>query len=306
MTPHNYGFTLRDIFVARLHQAHGPPSHLFGAQGNQQKTQGGGAEGSSGQASGDVAQMLSSSQGASVAQLRSPEVQREILKLEAQKQISPASLKRIRQNLLVPSVSDSEDGIKQALRTIPEGGIREKIRILSAVYDFLQKVGRSKAVEIRNGKLKVDPLLLAANAVWKSAVTAVPALRIVKSVAERVIKIALRQMKIWYNNRCGGVAKDAIGDFASVGRSSKMDNKCGRAQDEPDWVSRGFSPYVWRTGVSTSRWSYSPAGFSKTKKEIKDLKDARRRRRGKAPPKFKRGGKNEECSLAPLPGAAPI
>jgi hypothetical protein len=257
---------------------------------------------------------------APLSKLQQPEVVDALRLPEVQRRVNPRNLSVIRRHLLVPKTSNSDRGVEQALKDLPVGGVREKIRVLSAVLQFLQELGNVKAARYRKGKIEVDPLQLTKNAVWKAATTAVPALRIVKSVAERVIKAVLKRMKIWYNNKCSGRARGAIRDASNVRRSSTMNRKCGRADGEPQWISRGFRPYVWKTAVSTSKWSYSPLGWSKDKKSIKELLEKRKRRGKKPPPEVKakklrskkrrkkgrrKGGRNMGLyGACPLPGAA--
>lgn len=211
--------------------------------------------------------------------------------------ITPNTLRLIREEGAVPKVKDDENGADRAFRDAGIRSRREQIRILRAVYEFLDSIGR-KSSEFKDGKIKIDPAQAAKNAVWMTASTAIPGLRIAKSLAERVIKATFRAMMLWYNSNCGGNAGESIGDFSDVGPAGRQDGKCQAARDEPKWVDTGFRPYVWETAVSTSRWSYSPLGISKSKSEIKDLIEDRKKRKDKKPPPFKKGSKNV---LRPFP-----
>jgi len=211
--------------------------------------------------------------------------------------ITPDTLRLIREEGAVPKVKDDESGSDRAFRDAGVRSRREQIRILHAVYDFLNAIGR-KASEFKDGKIKIDPAQAAKNAVWMTASTAIPGLRIAKSIAERVIKATFRSLMLWYNNNCGGRAGETIGDFSDVGSAERQEGRCQAAKDEPKWVDTGFRPYVWETAVSTSRWSYSPLGLSKSKSEIKDLLEDRKKRKDKKPNSFQKGGKN---ILRPLP-----
>jgi hypothetical protein len=297
--------TPREILVLRMHQIHGSPRPLLGSAARATSS-GANVATSSGANVSSVIKILKVK--ASVKQLHSPAVQAALENPANLREVSSVNLRKIRRFALVPKISNSEGGVERVLEDLPVGGVREKVRILSAVMEFLDTLGGRKAVKYRKGKLpEVDPLQMTKNVVWKTATTAVPALRIVKSVAEKVIKAVIKRMRIWYNNKCSGKVRGKIQDASTVGRGRSMDAKCGRAQGEAQWISRGFKPYVWRTGVSTSKWSYSPLGFGKGKRAIKELLDARKRRGRKAPPKPKgrNGNRNMELyGLCPLPGAA--
>lgn len=308
--------TPREVFTLRLHQPHGAPHPLLGATTGPPR----GAQLDETRAV-PAGALRVLERPAPLSKLRQPEVVNALRLPEVQRKVNPRNLPLIRRHLLVPKTSNSDRGVEQALQGLPVGGVREKIRVLAAVLQFLQELGKKGAFQVskyKKGKIQVDPLQLTKNAVWAAATTAVPALRIVKSVAERIIKAVLKRMRIWYNNKCSGKAGGAIRDAANVRRSSSMDRRCGRADGEPQWVARGFKPYVWRTAVSTSKWSYSPLGWSKDKKSIKELLEKRKRRGRRAPPEAKakakksrskkgrrKGGRNLELyGACPLPGAA--
>lgn len=202
---------------------------------------------------------------------------------------------------LIPPAKDSEEGIKKEMSGIKS--IRTKIQMLDVALKFLKNMGRIEASKLRDAadrkKGKVDKKAVAkaaadvAGAVaWKTAVTAFPILAIVKGAAERVIEKTMEAMKLSYNNACGGEAGETIGDFSKVGKTGRLDGKCAAADGEPSWVSEGFRPYLWRSALGLSKWTYSPIGISKNKREIKEALDERKKRGRKAPPEFKKGGKN--------------
>ena len=202
---------------------------------------------------------------------------------------------------LIPPAKDSEEGIKKAMSDIKS--IRTKIQMLDVALKFLKNMGRIEASKLRDAadrkKGKVDKKAIAkaaadvAGAVaWKAAVTVFPILAIVKGAAERVIEKTMEAMKLSYNNACGGEAGETIGDFSKVGKAGRLDGKCAAADGEPSWVSEGFRPYLWRSALGLSKWTYSPIGISKNKREIKEALDERKKRGRKAPPEFKKGGKN--------------
>ena len=202
---------------------------------------------------------------------------------------------------LIPPAKDSEEGIKKAMSGIKS--IRTKIQMLDVALKFLKNMGRIEASKLRDAadrkKGKVDKKAVAkasadvAGAVaWKAAVTVFPILAIVKGAAERVIEKNMEVMKKSYNNDCGGEAGETVGDFSKVGKAGRLDGKCAAADGEPEWINEGFRPYLWRTALSFSKWTYSPIGISKNKREIKEVLDERKKRGRKAPPEFKKGGKN--------------
>jgi hypothetical protein len=202
---------------------------------------------------------------------------------------------------LIPPAKDSEEGIKKAMSDIKR--IRTKIQMLDVALKFLKKMGRIEAGKLRDAadrkKDKVDKKAVAkaaadvAGAVaWKAAVTVFPILAIVKGAKERVIEKTMEVMKKSYNNDCGGEAGETVGDFSKVGKAGRLDGKCAAADGEPEWINEGFRPYLWRTALSFSKWTYSPIGISKNKREIKEILDERKKRGRKAPPEFKKGGKN--------------
>jgi hypothetical protein len=202
---------------------------------------------------------------------------------------------------LIPPAKDSEEGIKKAMSDIKR--IRTKIQMLDVALKFLKNMGRIEAGKLRDAadrkKGKVDKKAVAkaaadvAGAVaWKAAVTVFPILAIVKGAKERVIEKTMEVMKKSYNNDCGGEAGETVGDFSKVGKAGRLDGKCAAADGEPEWINEGFRPYLWRTALSFSKWTYSPIGISKNKMEIKEILDERKKRGRKAPPEFKRGGKN--------------
>ena len=203
---------------------------------------------------------------------------------------------------LIEPAKDSEEGIKRALGGFKS--IRTKIAMLQVAYDFLEGMGKidaknfQEAVKRKGGKVDKKAVKKAAADVagavaWKTAVTAFPILAIVKGVAQKVIDKTLEAMKLSYNNRCGGKAGETVGDFSDVGGAGRLDGKCAAAEGEPKWVSEGFKPYLWRNALGLSKWTYSPLGFTGNKRDIKDVLDARKKRGKKAPPKFKKGGKND-------------
>jgi hypothetical protein len=181
---------------------------------------------------------------------------------------------------------------------------------LSAVYKFLDKLGSRDRKDYQKGG-KIDPATVAASAVWMAASSAVPALRIAKSVAMKVLKSMVGALKIAYNNNCGGKAGQAIGDFSDVGGAGRQEGKCQAADGEPKWIDTGFAPYVWKTAISTSQWSYSPLGVSKSKSQILELLEKRKKRGKKAPPAWGKGadkgagkgGKKGGKNFRPLPAA---
>ena len=225
--------------------------------------------------------------------LKNPRVAPKILP-----KIDNKTLQIIRREGLVPKVPDSEQGADRAFQEAGLKSRRRQIQILAAVYTFLKSLGKKKSAEFQDGKIKVDPAQVAKNAVWATASTAIPGLRIAKSLAEKVIKTMIKRLKIWYNNKCGGKAGRRVADFRSVGGGGRQKGRCQAGLNEPSWIDTGFRPYVWKTAVSTSKWSYSPLGWSKNKKDIKALLEARKRRRKKSPPKWKKKGSK---SLRPLP-----
>jgi len=212
--------------------------------------------------------------------------------------IDNKTLQIIRREGLAPKVPDSEQGADRAFRDAGLKSRRRQIQILSAVYTFLKSLGKRKSAKFQDGQLKVDPAQVAKNAIWTTASTAIPGLRIAKSIAEKVIKAMIKRLKIWYNNNCGGKAGRRIADFRSVGGGGRQKGRCQAGLNEPGWIDTGFRPYVWKTAVSTSKWSYSPLGWSQDKKDIKTLLEARKRRRKKPPPKWKKKGSK---NLRPLP-----
>lgn len=202
---------------------------------------------------------------------------------------------------LIPPAKDSEEGIKKAMGDIKS--IRTKIQMLDVALKFLKNMGRIEAGKLRDAadrkKGKVDKKAVAkasadvAGAVtWKAAVTVFPILAIVKGAAERIIEKTMEAMKLSYNNACGGEAGETIGDFSKVGKAGRLDGKCAAADGEPSWVSEGFRPYLWKSALGLSKWTYSPIGISRNKREIKEALDERKKRGRKAPPEFKKGGKN--------------
>lgn len=228
-------------------------------------------------------------------------------------QIDAPTLKIIRKEGAVIGVPDSEQGVDRAFRDAGIKSRRQKIKILLAVYSFLDKLGSRDRKDYQKGG-KVDPAAVAKSAVWMAASTAVPALRIAKSVAMRVLKSMVGALKIAYNNNCGGKAGQAIGDFSDVGSAGRQDGKCQAADGEPKWIDTGFAPYVWKTAISTSQWSYSPVGVSKSKSKILELLENRKKRGKKAPPAWgkggdkgsKKGGKKGSKNFRPLPAALSV
>lgn len=202
---------------------------------------------------------------------------------------------------LIPPAKDSEEGVKKAMSGIKS--IRTKIQMLNVALKFLKGMGKIDASRLRDAadrkKGKVDKKAVAkasadvaGAAAWKAAVTAFPILAIVKGATERIIEKTMEAMKLSYNNACGGEAGETIGDFSKVGKAERLDGKCAAADGEPGWVSEGFRPYLWRSALGLSKWTYSPIGISKNKREIKEALDERKKRGRKAPPGFKKGGKN--------------
>lgn len=232
-------------------------------------------------------------QTASVAPLLLPKIDKETLRL-------------MRKEGAVPRVPDSEEGAERAFRDAGIKSRRQKIKVLLAVYSFLDKLGSRDRKDYQKGG-KIDPAAVAASAVWMAASTAIPGLRIAKNVAMKVIKSMVGALKLSYNNSCGGRARQTIGDFSDVGSAGRQEGRCQAADGEPKWIDTGFAPYVWKTAVSTSKWSYSPLGISKSKSQILELLDKRKKRGKKAPPawgsgKSKKGDKN----LRPLPAALKV
>lgn len=202
---------------------------------------------------------------------------------------------------LIPPAKDSEEGIKKEMSGIKS--IRTKIQMLDVALKFLKSMGKIDAGKLRDAadrkKGKVDKKAVkkaaadvAGAVAWKTAVTAFPILAIVKGAAERVIEKTMEAMKLSYNNACGGEAGETIGDFSKVGKAGRLDGKCAAADGEPSWVNEGFRPYLWKSALGLSKWTYSPIGISKNKREIKEALDERKKRGRKAPPEFKKGGKN--------------
>ncbi len=233
--------------------------------------------------------------------------------------IDAPTLKIIRtESDAVIRVPDSEQGVDRAFKDAGIKSRRQKIKILSAVYKFLDKLGSRDRKDYQKGG-KIDPATVAASAVWMAASSAVPALRIAKSVAMKVLKSMVGALKIAYNNNCGGKAGQAIGDFSDVGGAGRQEGKCQAADGEPKWIDTGFAPYVWKTAISTSQWSYSPLGVSKSKSQILELLEKRKKRGKKAPPTWgkgadkgagkgdkkdgKKGGKKGGKNFRPLPAA---
>jgi hypothetical protein len=202
---------------------------------------------------------------------------------------------------LIPPAKDSEEGVEKAMKGIKS--IRTKIQMLGVALKFLKNMGKIEANKMRDAadrkKGKVDKKAIrkaaadvAGAVAWKAAVTAFPILAIIKGVAERVIEKTMEAMKLRYNNKCGGEAGDAIGDFSKVGKAGREDGRCAAADGEPKWISEGFRPYLWRSTLGLSHWTYSPVGISKNKRDIKEALEKRKKRGKKAPPEFKKGGKN--------------
>jgi hypothetical protein len=202
---------------------------------------------------------------------------------------------------LIPPAKDSEEGVEKAMKGIKS--IRTKIQMLGVALKFLKNMGKIEANKMRDAadrkKGKVDKKAIrkaaadvAGAVAWKTAVTAFPILEIIKGVAERVIEKTMEAMKLRYNNKCGGEAGDAIGDFSKVGKAGREDGRCAAADGEARWISEGFRPYLWRSALGLSHWTYSPVGISKNKREIKEALEKRKKRGKKAPPEFKKGGKN--------------
>lgn len=204
--------------------------------------------------------------------------------------IDAPTLKNIRtESDSVVRVPDSEQGVERAFKDAGIKSRRQKIKILSVVYNFLDKLGSRDRKDYQKGG-KIDPAAVAKSAVWMAAATAIPALRIAKSVAMKVLKATTGALKIAYNNNCGGKAGQAIGDFSDVGSAGRQEGKCQAADGEPKWIDTGFAPYVWKTAISTSQWSYSPLGVSKSKSQILELLEKRKKRGKKAPPAWGKGG----------------
>lgn len=207
---------------------------------------------------------------------------------------------------LIPPAKDSEDGVKKAMSGIKS--VRTKVQILDTAIKFLKSMGRIEAGRLRNErkKGKVDKKAIkkaaadvAGAVAWKTAVTAFPVLAIVKGAAERVIEKTMEAMKLSYNNDCGGEAGENIGDFSKVGKAGRLNGKCAAADGEPEWINEGFRPYLWKSALGLSKWTYSPIGISKNKREIKDVLDERKKRGRKTPPEFKKGGKNMDMRPPP-------
>lgn len=218
--------------------------------------------------------------------------------------ISPSTLANLRKDLDVPGVDDSEGGAERAFREAGIRSVREQIRIVSAVLKFLESLGM-KASKVHKGKLKIDPQQVAKNAVWTTASTAIPGLRIAKSLAERVIRRLAEGLRLKYNGKCGGKAGEAIEDFAEVGDPDRHGGACQAATGEPDWINRGWRPYIWRGGLGATKWNYTRVGAlfqSKNAKALTSLEEDRKKRGDRAPKKWKGGGGNV---LRPLPAAVP-
>jgi len=204
--------------------------------------------------------------------------------------IDAPTLKNIRtESDSLVRVPDSEQGVERAFKDAGIKSRRQKLKILIAVYKFLDKLGSRDRKDYQKGG-KIDPVAVASSAVWMVASNAIPALRIARNVAMKVLKPTIGALKIAYNNNCGGKAGQAIGDFSDVGSAGRQEGKCQAADGEPEWVNTGFAPYVWKTAISTSQWSYSPLGISKSKSQILELLEKRKKRGKKAPPAWGKGG----------------
>lgn len=209
---------------------------------------------------------------------------------------------------IIAPAKNSESGVNNALRRLRS--VRTKIQALDVALKFLKSIGKIEGSKLRdaskrkNGKVDKSAVKKAAADVagavaWKTAVTAFPVLAIVKGVAEKVIETVMERMKINYNNNCGGKAGELmerggieIADFSKVGKAGRQDGKCDAAKGEPEWISEGFQPYLWKGGLGLTRWNYTTIGISRNKKQIKDALERRKKRGKKAPPQFKGGDRN--------------